>query len=424
MWMVEYNYNFEILKNIKMFISCVDDTVIKRFEVEDNPNDLIKVNYVYGPKNRTFADIHGRADTVKLPIVAITLTGMNRDNDRLKNKIDDIVYQNPDGSYVNIRAIPFNINVQLNILAKYPEDMDQIIQNFAVYANPYIVYSLKEPKSGRELRVEAAWDGQIAVTYPDQLPADSKWEITGTANFTLKTWLFRTKLEPVKPICFIYTDVIATNNFYCDYATLTANTTENQTDHYGLSGIPSIKYVNPYFIMEETTPTIKIQGSGFNRTHSLFVSGNDTVYPVKTAYHPLSAFGNETPYYGVNVPNFQIDSDQQITFKLPAPSGFGMIDIFAVTPCGMGQLTVDANRCGRVENPYPTNNPNHYSWCVSQFPYLNGLIVTNQLNNLETIDCTEDIIYFEEADQIDREAIMAKIRELMELGDIDANDLL
>ena len=394
--MVDYNYNFEILKNVKMFISSIDDTVIKRYETEDRANDAIKVNYVYGPKSKTFADINGKTDTVKLPIVAVTLLGMSRDQDRVKNKIDDIIYPNADGSFVNMKATPFNLTVQLNILCKHPEDMDQIIQNFAVYANPYIVYSLKEPKSGRELRVEALWDGNIAVTYPDQLPATTKYEIVGTTTFTIKTWLYRTKVAPVTPICFLNTDVIATNNFYCDYATLTANTRENQTDHYRLSGKPSLKYIHPYYIREETSPTITVQGDGFLNTYSLFVSGNDTVYPEKTAYMPLSAFGDNTVYYGVNVPYFQIDSARQITFELPAPSGFGFIDVFAVTPCGMGQLTVDANRCGRVKNPYSTDSPSYSSWCISQFPFLNGLIVTNDLNNMEEIDCSSQIIYDEE----------------------------
>jgi hypothetical protein len=90
----------------------------------------------------------------------------------------------------------------------------------------------------------------------------------------------------------------------------------------------------------------------------------------------------------------------------------------------MGQLTVDANRCNRVLNPYPTHMPEHYSWCVEQFPFLNGLIVANVLNNGFTIDCSESIITVDRGDEVDKTALIEEIKNLMSLGSITVNDLL
>ena len=115
-------------------------------------------------------------------------------------------------------------------------------------------------------------------------------------------------------------------------------------------------------------------------------------------------------------------SPNSLTFTLPAPSGLGFIDIIAVNECGWGKLTEDANRCNRVENPYPVTDPEHYNWCVLQFPYLNGLISTHDLNTA-VFDESVQIVELEEEPILDRDAILEKIRELMELGSLTVDDL-
>lgn len=423
--METYNYNAEILTNLKMFESAFDDTIIKRFDGRTGvARDNIKVNYVYGPKSRILTDLQGKPDTVKFPIVAITTTGYSRDNERIKNKNQDHIYEQLDG-YKNLRPIPININVQMTILSKYYEDIDQIIQNFAVYANPYIVYSIKEPKTGRELRVEVLWDGNIPIEYPgaSDLPPNSQFRTYATTNFTIKTYLFRTNVTPIKPICFIYDDIIVTDKFYCNYDTLTAHTSGNgMRDSYLIEGRPKIRYVNPYYIKEGETPTIKIQGDGFLHTFALFVSGNDSLYPNKVTFYPNSAYNDMTAYQGISVPTFNIHNPRELTFTLPAPSASGFIDIIAVNPCGLGQLTVDANRCNRVENPYSPHMPEYYNWCVLQFPYLNGLIVNSNLNQDNEIICNADIISVEE-DYVDRDAVIEQIHILMNSINITKDDL-
>ena len=91
--MDDYNYNFEISKNLKMLESVLDNTVIYRYEdMTGKITDRIKVNFIYGPKTRILQDIKGQPDTVKLPIIAMTTTGMSRDDSRNKNKTEDIIY--------------------------------------------------------------------------------------------------------------------------------------------------------------------------------------------------------------------------------------------------------------------------------------------------------------------------------------------
>lgn len=422
--MVEYNFNFEIASNLAFFQSALDDIIIKRYDHSDNHvTDSIKVNVKYAPKSKLLEDLRGQPDTVKFPICAITVGGYGRDNERIKNKNEVISYKTETGESINLQAIPWNINVTMHILAKYQEDIDQIIGNFGVLANPYIVFSWREPKSGRDVRSEVLWDGNVNIVYPTHggdVQANMPWRYEANANFTIKTHLYRTSVENTKPICKINLDVIPTNKFFCNYESLSAYTKDNQKDSFELYGMPNLRYVYDYYFKVGDTPNIRITGEGFNGIYGLFLSGsNPDMYPM-TTYYPVS--GSNESFNGYAIDEFNIPNPQELTFNMPAPSAFGFCDIIAVNSCGWSKLTEDANRCNRVLNPYPVALPAHYSWCVQQYPYLNGLIISNNLNDNLEISCEDDIIVVEN-DVIDRDAILEKIKELMELGGISAGEL-
>ena len=425
--MIDYNYNMEVIKNLAMFESAFDDALVKRFDFSDQRvTDTIKVNYLYGPKGRTFIDLEGQPDTVKFPIVAVNLVSQARDNDRIRNKIDPLTYQNKDGSWAALLAIPWNITISMDIITKSQQDMDQIIQNFVVYTNPYLVYSLKEPKTGRELRVEVLWDGNISHNYPganDNLEANKTQRWTSSTSFTIKTFLFRTKVEQPKPICFIQDNIIIPENFYCDYQNLSRPDNVNAKLEYEILGKPILRYVNPYYFTVGDTPNITLQGSGFADTFAVFVSGsNPDMFPDSVQYVPGSAHGNNTVYTGQIVKEFHSTSPLDLSFIMPSAAAFGFVDIIAVNSCGFGQLTVDSNRCNREENPYPVTVPAHYSWCVGQFPYLNGLIISNNLDNGNVVDYTKPVVVVDE-NYVDREALIAQIKSLIELGNISLSEL-
>lgn len=413
-----YNFHNEIDTNLKMFISALDDTVIKRYDaVTGVVKDSIKVNYTFSPKSRVFADLKGQADTIKFPIVALTVKGINRDNSRVKNKFEEFVYEDEDGSLLRLRKVPVNINVEMTIVTKFAGDLDQILQNFAVFFDPYIAYSWSEPKSGLEVRTETFWDGNISIEYPTEVQHNEYFRNIATTSFTIKTWMYRSSLTPIHKICKINADYIFTKDFHCNYQTLKDSTNENQTDSYTISGRPIIRYVSPYYIKSGQDYEIKIQGSNLNNIESLYVSASNGTYNL-TEYDPLSS--GTLAFNGLLIDEFKKNGDT-ITFNLPSASGLGFIDIIAVNDCGYGKLSEDSNRCNRVENPYPTDDPEHYSWCAYQFPYINGLILTEDHNTLIQ-DQTKQIITFEE-EPLDRDAILSKIRELMELGNISVDDL-
>ena len=424
--MEEYNYNFELQTMLIGFASAFDGVRVKRFTGDKYEKDTIKVPFTYAPKNHILQDIVGKTDTIKLPIMAVQVKSQGRDKERVKNKLDDIIYKKPNGSIVNVRAVPWNIVVEMSILAKYQEDMDQILENFSLHSDPYIVFSWREPKTGKDIRTEVLWDEQINYQYPgdNQMPKDPPFRITATTTFTIKGYIFRTNLDPIVPICHINADIITTSRFYCNYTDLVNATLSTAKLEYDISGVPKIRYVNPYYLRDGISPKITIQGTGFSNVQGIFLSGsNSEIYPL-TTFTPFTA--TDTPYPafdGYTVEEFEVHSPTEISFTLPAASAVGFVDIIVVNTCGYGKLTVDADRCNRVENPYPTNMPDHYSWCVLQFPFLNGLIISGNMNDFSPIDCANEQIITYDEESIDKDAIILKIKELMALGDITLSEI-
>lgn len=211
-------FYFEIKDLITQFIHAFDGIVIKRFNKQREIQDKVKVRYVYAPKQRVIYDIVNKAKTITLPVVAVNITSVARDNTRVFNKLDSSYYKqvsltNTDGDLGSedmIRQpVPVNIGINMSILTKYQSDMDQILSNFIPYTNPYIVISWKMPVEfvgiDQEIRSEVLWNDNININYPTELSPDIPYRISADTSFIIKGWLFRKHSSPVKTIFTIDT---------------------------------------------------------------------------------------------------------------------------------------------------------------------------------------------------------------------------
>jgi hypothetical protein len=138
-----------------------------------------------------------------LPVVAVSITNISRDNERVFNKIAGF-YVNKTNSETNRGAtsayvrtpVPVNISINMSIVSRYQSDLEQIISNFVPYNDPYIIISWKVPAAAglaipEEIRSEVLWDGSINMTYPTDINASEKYRITADTSFTIKGWLFK-----------------------------------------------------------------------------------------------------------------------------------------------------------------------------------------------------------------------------------------
>jgi len=199
------SYYFETKDLITQFVAAFDDIIIKRYDKNRNAINSVQVRYVYSPKQRVMYDLVNLAQNITVPVVAINMTSISRDVNRVFNKLDGYYVPRglsdgdgqPSTAFYN-SPVPVNISVSMSILTKFQSDMDQIISNFVPYNNPYIILSWKLPEAlvsngfttPQEIRSEVLWDGNINLTYPTDINATEKYKVIADTSFIIKGWLF------------------------------------------------------------------------------------------------------------------------------------------------------------------------------------------------------------------------------------------
>lgn len=217
-------YGFEIKDVMRQFVSAFNSIVINRYNKDRSVQEKIQANFVYAPKERVLYDLVNRNQHLKLPVVAVSMSGLTRDNDRVFNKIPGFYLpksadiESFDSNHLP-SPIPVDIGVNMDILTKYQTDMDQILSNFVPYNNPYIIISWKVPSTQNlqndyEIRSEVLWNGNISLDYPKELSSSQPYRVGANTSFTIKTWLFRKNTNSnIKNIFTIDTNFIPVTGF-------------------------------------------------------------------------------------------------------------------------------------------------------------------------------------------------------------------
>jgi hypothetical protein len=331
-------YYFEIKDMLTQFVTAFDDVVIKRFNVNRKPEDRIAVRYLYSPKQRVLYDIVNTAQNMTLPAIAITIASIERDNDRVFNKLDGFYYS--DGSNkksAKLRPpVPINISVNMSIITRFQTDMDQILSNFIPYSNPYVVISWKVPTefnlpSLQEIRSEVLWSGTMKMEYPIDLNGQEKARVLADTTFTIKGWLFKEQVPAVGNIYYI------DNNFHVEslltgYSDLSSTETYppstglyNETESVYLSGSPGI--TNVYFdsvLMDSNisldggkSGTVLLIGNNYNLLDGLLLSAsNNTLFPSVTSVNLKST--NNPVITGYRITDYTVIDKNFLTFKIPS----------------------------------------------------------------------------------------------------------
>jgi len=194
-----YTHNFELVTMVNMFISALDDVVIKRFNRERQAKDRIKVRFVYAPKQRVLLDIIDKAQNIQLPVVAVSIGGINRDNNRVWNKIQGSYIPDPNPLYSKrmLQPVPIDLTLNVSILTRYQMDFDQILTCLFAYTDPYLEISWRiGALPSQEIRSQVIWNGSLATQYPTDVNASQVARVQGDTSFTFKGWIFKAIPEP------------------------------------------------------------------------------------------------------------------------------------------------------------------------------------------------------------------------------------
>lgn len=194
--MKQQGFFFEIKDVVTQFVTAFNDVTINRYNKLREPQEKIKVTYVYAPKQRVMYDIINKNQHITLPVIAVNISGIARDESRVFNKILGSYYSTSiDHSLYLPQPVPINISIDMSIMTKYQTDMDQILSNFVPFTDPYIVISWKTPPellpTTPEIRTEVMWSGNIGMKYPYDLQASTPARVVANTNFTIKSWLFK-----------------------------------------------------------------------------------------------------------------------------------------------------------------------------------------------------------------------------------------
>jgi len=181
---------------VTQFVAAFDDIVINRYNRSRDVVDKINVRYLYAPKSRVLNDLTNKAQHIKIPAVSVSIGSVERDEQRVFNKIVGFYDAMPSIGTTDFlpSPVPVNIGINMSVITKYQTDMDQILSNFIPYSNPYIIISWKVPAdlSNRttEIRSEVEWSGSISIDYPTELDSQTTARVTADTSFVIKGWLF------------------------------------------------------------------------------------------------------------------------------------------------------------------------------------------------------------------------------------------
>ena len=361
--MKNYTYNFEIKDLLTQFTAAFDDTVIKRFNKNGTEaKQDVAVRYVFAPKQRVMHDIINKAQNIELPVVAIDLTSVSYDDDRVFNKLSNFEnYGNAKSASAIRTPVPVNLEVNMSIMCRYMQDMEQILSNFIPYANPYIVLAWREPSSlsaanDIEIRTEVLWNKSISMNPPKDTTYSDKFRIVGDTSFTIKGWLFRNENETSNPIYFIEQNFVNVGAGFNMNQPLSALDYDNfmsslssETDTISLSGTPDIS--NIFFTttgttLEVTDPitipktnadldqyTYQVLGDNYTETEFVMLSTNDSTMSDNLTSINTKYTGDVT---GFLLPDtaWTVLNNNIMNVTFPYLSGSGRVDLIIKNPAG------------------------------------------------------------------------------------------
>ena len=106
--MRNYTFDWEVQTMTTMLLNALSEIVVKRYNVHKAPQDRIKTRIVYAPKQRVLADLLDRDQNLQLPVMAVYIGGIARDNNRVFNKVLG-TFTNSTGSTVTNEPQPLPI---------------------------------------------------------------------------------------------------------------------------------------------------------------------------------------------------------------------------------------------------------------------------------------------------------------------------
>lgn len=210
------SYNEQFLIAAALLANIFNDIVIQRrkhkqnrdyskpINIKDILQKNIQVPCIFGDRSIILKSLQNHQGAIKLPLIVLQSAGIKTDQIRVADMHVDLIYQR-DQQFTRLakdhplyypydlrrrRPLPVTIQYEISLIAKYKEDLDQMMTNWMVHCRPDLYVKWWHPRDkSMPLESEILWSHSLSYKKPQQQPT-SKFQYQATTNFTFKTWVF------------------------------------------------------------------------------------------------------------------------------------------------------------------------------------------------------------------------------------------
>lgn len=245
-----YYYYGMIRKTIIQFLDMFNDIQIARYASDGTTIDkYVEVPLKLGTKQKWWYWINERKDDSYLPIMSVTLNGIDYAPERQGNKYRELCRSRTPsaGEYMKyMPPTPYNFNFTLTIWSLHMVDIDQILEQILPFftSETYIRAEIDELSLNMDMKV--LFNGASPDTTFEFADEESR-KIMWNLDFTVHSFLFR----PRKSRTNMIKDVIIP--FTIDDTAWSNRSTSTTLTSAGVSGAAEtmrIYGVSPYFDSE------------------------------------------------------------------------------------------------------------------------------------------------------------------------------
>lgn len=189
-------YHATVRKSVAVFGTLFNNITVARKKGDGSLINQQKVPLAYGPKQKFLSRLDALTGqdasvALKLPRMSFEITGIELDTSKKLSKRAEIIEPGTTGTTTQRKSIkqfvPYNINMQLNIMAKNQDDGLQILEQILPYFQPEYTLSIKPVDEFTSFKqdVPIILNG---VSFDDQYEGDyqSRRVLIYTLDFTMK----------------------------------------------------------------------------------------------------------------------------------------------------------------------------------------------------------------------------------------------
>ena len=197
---MEYFYVFNLRNYTVQFADLFNEIYVRKYDENKKALDNFKykVPILFSPFERIVLELVSEPLEkyyVKLPIISYSLIGINDDPQRRLPPIQlgKIILDANNEVAQTIRTKPPKpkiLSYEVNIWAKYIDELNQIIEQIDFRFNPTVYVKLKDPNFDIDVRVPVFMEDGPTLSFEREYPQNDRRLVRATFNFKMHVWLW------------------------------------------------------------------------------------------------------------------------------------------------------------------------------------------------------------------------------------------